>query len=107
MKLVNPLRLCAPLFILAAAFVLAPPSRAQEVAPDHFEIAPNPPAGAGAAPAIVAKPSPTKAAVHAGNKKPGAQMPVANSANNLSRSQKPEVVAVQDKHKLPASKPNN
>lgn len=92
--------------VLGAAFALAPQSRAQEVAPDHFEIVSKAPSAATAiAPAPAVKPPASAATLHA-NKKPSARVTSANSAKNVSGSQKPEVVAVQDKRKIPARQPN-
>ena len=106
MKLAGPFRICMPLLALGAALVLAPQSRGQEVSPDHFEVVPNPPNAAGTAALVPAeRPSAPPAAVHARNKKPSAHAAPVNSTKNLSEFQRTALVAVQDKRKVPASKP--
>ena len=108
MKPFNVSRICMPLLGLGAALALAPQSRAQEAAPDQFEIAPNAPnAVLAQASAATAKQPTAPAVLHAGNKKPNTHVTPASSGKSLSGSQKPEVVAVQDKRKIAARKPNN
>lgn len=105
MKLFTVARVSMPMLVLGAAFAFAPQSRAQEVAPDQFAIAPNAPASASnMTPAAAEKPA-SPATLHA-NKKPATRVTPANSAKNVSPSQKPELLAVQDKRKIPASKAN-
>ena len=108
MKLLSLPRIWMPMLVAGAALCLAPQSRAQaEVAPDHFdgtdswEIAAK--AKTSAAKAKQATPSTLSAA----KQKPGSHLAAGNSAKNASEAHQPQLVAVQDKRKVPATKPQN
>ena len=109
MKLLCLPRIWMPVLVAGAALCLAPQSRAQaEVAPDHFdgtdswEIAVK-----SKAPAPRAKQAATASALSAANQKPSSHLTAGNSSKDLSQVQQPQVVAVQDKHKVPANKSKN
>ena len=92
------LRTWMPLVGLGAALALAPTSRAQsEIAPDHFDVAYNPPAGAVAnTPGLSAKQRP----VQVRNNKPGTHVTSQVASNkNLTGARRPELLAIQDKRK--------
>jgi hypothetical protein len=102
------LKLWMPLLGLGAMLALAPQSRAQaEVSPDHFDE--NGVVGAAPAKAAVAKSKQTPAPTQTAQNKTGAAHTAARSASAKKPldAHKPELVAVDDKRKVPASKPNN
>ena len=109
MKPFGDLKSWMPLVGLGAALVLAPQSRAQaDVAPDHFDENGVVDVIPAKAPAARAKATPANS-TQAANKKSGTHAgPQATAAKNGAQPQKPEVVAVNDKRKVPApAKPSN
>ena len=109
MKHFGSLKICMPMLGLGITLALAPQSRAQaDASPDNFEVAYN------AAPLAVANvpaPKPKQLAtpsVPAAKKKPGthATLQVA-SAKTIPESERPDLLAIQDKRKTSAHKPNN
>jgi len=111
MKLFGAIKFWMPLIGLGAALALAPQSRAQaDISPDHFDengivsdFAHGKPPAAKPAPARTA---PSGAAV-AHNQKPGANAkPQTVSAKNSPAAPKEQLVAVNDKSKLPPRKQN-
>jgi len=107
MKSFSALKFWMPLLGLGAALALAPQSRAQaEVSPDHFDIGDS-----GAAPAATTAPAPkakqaSASSVQARNKKPSSHTTPQIASASLSESRQPDVLAIQDKRKTPARKPN-
>jgi hypothetical protein len=103
------LKIGMPLLGLGITLAFAPQSRAQaDAAPDNFEVAYD------AAPLAVAKvaaPKPkqlTTPSAQAAKKKPGthATLQVA-SDKTIPESERPDLLAIQDKRKTSAHKPNN
>lgn len=108
MKFLSTMKIGMFLVGLGAALALAPPSRAQsEVAPDHFDGTDSWAAAAAAkVPAPKAKQFPV-AATQARNQKLSTHAtPLLASAKNFSESQRPEVLAIQDKRNARVRKPN-
>jgi hypothetical protein len=94
---------------LGAALALAPQSRAQsEVAPDRFDGTDSWAAAAAAkVPAPKAKQLPFSSTQARNQKLSTHATPQLVSAKNVSESQRPDVLAIQDKRKTPTRKPNN
>jgi hypothetical protein len=110
MKFLSAMKIGMFLLGLGAALALAPQSRAQsEVAPDHFDGTDSWAAAAAAkVPAPKAKQFPVAATQAARNQKLSTHAtPLLASAKNFSESQRPQVLAIQDKRKAQARKPNN
>jgi hypothetical protein len=109
MKFFSAAKIWMPLLGLGAALALAPQSRAQsEVAPDHFDGTDSWAAAAAAkVPAPKAKQLPVATAQARNQKLSTHATPLLASAKNLPESQRPEVLAIQDKRKTQARKPNN
>jgi hypothetical protein len=108
MKLFSEPRIWIPLVGLGMALALAPQSRAQaDAGPDNFETAYSAvPAPAAKAPAPKAKP-PVGTSAQAANKKHAQPTLQVTSAKNVSESDRPDVLAIQDQRKTPPRKPNN
>lgn len=105
MKGFGSFRFCVPLLGLGIVLVLAPQSRAQqEVAPDHFDDNGFVGTVLAKAPAKARRPA---APVAQANNKNSAKSPQVAAANKTTTAQQPELVAVTDKRKTPARKPNN
>jgi len=111
MKLFGAIKLWMPLIGFGAALALAPQSRAQaDVAPDHFDengivsdFAHSKPPAAKPAPARTA----SSGAVVAHNQKPAANAKSQTvSVKNSPATPKEQLVAVNDKSKLPPRKQN-
>jgi hypothetical protein len=109
MKPFGSLKIWMPLLGLGAALVLAPQSRAQaEVAPDHFDGTDSwAVASAAKTPSSKASQSSSSSAQAANKKRGAASASQVASAKNAADSQRPELVAVQDKRKVPARKKKN
>jgi hypothetical protein len=108
MKLFSEPRIWMPLAGLGMTLALAPQSRAQaDVAPDNFEVAYSAtPAPAAKVPAPKAKP-PVAPSPQAANKKHTQPALQVTSAKNVSESERPDALVVQDQRKMPPRKPNN
>lgn len=107
MKLFGAIRLWMPLAGLGAFLAFAPQSRAQaDVSPDHFdENGITRDFAAAKAPSAKAKATP--AASVAQNQKPGAKAKLQTVSAKSAKPQKNQLVAVNDKSKLPPRKPEN
>jgi hypothetical protein len=108
MKLFGAIKLWMPLAIFGAAFLLAPQSRAQaEVSPDHFDD--NGVTGnfvhANSASKTTAVKSASTAVAH--NQKPSAKAKTQTVAKNSPAAPKEQLVAVNDKSKVPPRKQND
>jgi hypothetical protein len=108
MKFLGTVTIWMPLLGLGAVLALAPQSRAQsEVAPDHFD-APDSRAVAtaqAAAPKANQPPAPSTQVRNQKHSAP-ATLQIA-SAKSLSESQRPDVIAIQDKRKTATRKSND
>jgi len=108
MKLFSEPRIWMPLAGLGLTLALAPQSRAQaDVSPDNFEVAYSAtPAPAAKVPAPKPKP-PVAPSAQAANKKHTQPTLQVTSARNVSDSERPDALVVQDQRKTPPRKPNN
>jgi hypothetical protein len=108
MKLFCEPRMWMPLAGLGITLALAPQSRAQaDAAPDNFEVAYSAtPAPAAKVLAPKAKP-PVAPSAQAANKKHTQPTLQVTSAKNVSDSERPDALAIQDQRQTPPRKPNN
>jgi hypothetical protein len=107
MKFFSAVKIWLPLLGLGAALALAPQSRAQsEVAPDHFDGTDSwAPAATAQAPAPKANQRPASSTQVRNKKLSTPATSQLASAKSFSESQRPDVLALQDKRKTPTRKP--
>lgn len=113
MKLLGTTKFWMPLVGLGAALVLAPQSRAQaDVSPDHFDENGITNDFAHAKPSVAKANPPKNTAAPGGNtvahsRKPGTSAKAQAIAKNSPAAPKQQLVAVNDKSKLPPRKQND